>query len=124
MNGSAWYDATHHVLSITWAIDASSSARGWVARGHFASFSVFTATAHFPEGWCDAQSGTTVVCNVDNKILFHAFRQERSSDDRTHCLIKRWMCSADNKEADDLIHPEEVENVRLKQTVFDKLWYK
>ena len=68
----------------------------------------------------DHLSGTTLVEDVDNTTMFHAFRKGRVGDERMHDLIKslfwlqvdsdfslklKWMCSADNKDAGDLTGP-------------------
>ena len=77
----------------------------------------------------DHLSGTTLVVDVDNTIMFHAFRKGRARDERMDDLIKslvwlqvdadstlklKWVCSADNKDADDLTRPGAVEHIRLE----------
>ena len=74
---------------------------------------------------------------VDNTTMFHAFRKGRARDERMHDLIKslfwlqvdsdftlklKWVCSVDNKDADDLTRPEAVEHVRLERRCFGRLW--
>ena len=68
--------------------------------------------------------------------MFHAFRNGRARDERMHDLIKslfwlqvdsdftlklKWVCSADNKDADDQTQPGAVEHVRLEQRCFGRL---
>ena len=65
----------------------------------------------------DHLRGTTLVVCLDNTTMFHAFRKGRARDERMRDLIKsrfwlqvdsdltlklKWVCSADNKDADDL----------------------
>ena len=72
-------------------------------------------------------SGTTLVVGVDNSIMFHAFRKGRASDELMHGLTMslvwfqvasdftlklKWVCSAENKNADDLTRPGVVEHVQ------------
>ena len=67
----------------------------------------------------DHLSGTTLVVDIDN-TMFHAFRKGRARDERMCDLIKslfwlpvdsdftpklKWVCSADNKDTDDLTRP-------------------
>ena len=111
MNGASWYDATHHSIKLTGATDASSSGLGGIVRGPFKYFSVFKAAADFPAEWIDAHinlkeifalhgvlrllvaqhpdhlSGTTLVVDVDNTTMFHAFRKGRAGYERMHDLI-------------------------------------
>ena len=161
MNGASWYDATHHSIKLTGATDASSSGWGGIVRGPFKSFSVFKAAADFPAEWIDVHinvketfalhevlrllvaqhpdhlRGTTLVVDVDNTTMFHAFRKGRARNERMHDLIKslfwlqvdsdftlklKWVCSADDKDADDLTRPGAVEHVRLEQRCFGHLW--
>ena len=161
MNGASWYDATHHSIKLIGATDVSSSGRGGIVRGSFKSFHVFKAAADFPTEWIDVHinvkeifalhevlrllvarypdylSGTTLVVDVDNTTMFHAFRKGRSRDERMHDLIKslfwlqvdsdftpklKWVCSTDDKDADDLTRPGAVEHVRLEQQNFGRLW--
>ena len=87
----------------------------------------------------DHLSGPTFVVDVDNTTMFHAFRKGRAGDERLHDLINslfwlqvdsdfplklKWVCSVDNKDADDLTRPGAVEHVRLKQRCFGRLWEK
>ena len=157
MNGASWYDATHHSIKLTGATDASSSGWGGIVQGPFKSISVFKAAADFPAEWIDVHinvketfalhevlrllvaqypdhlSGTTLVVDVDNTTMFHAFRKGRARDERMHDLIKslfrlqvdsdftlklKWVCSADNKDADDAIRSGAAEHVRLEQWCF------
>ena len=75
--------------------------------------------------------------DVDNTTMLHAFRKGRASDEQMHDLINslfwlqvvsyftlklKWVCSADNKDADDLTRPRAVEHVRLEQRCFGRLW--
>ena len=161
MNGASWYDATHHSIKLTGATDASSSGWGGIVRGPFKSFSVFKASADFPAEWIDVHisvketfalhevlrllvaqhpdhlRGTTLVVDVDNTTMFHAFRKGRAKNEQMHDLIKslfwlqvdsdftiklKWVCSADNKDADNLTRPGAVEHVRLEQRCFGHLW--
>ena len=84
----------------------------------------------------DHLSGTTLVVDVDNTTMVHAFRKGRARDERMHDLIKplfwlqvdsdftlklKWVCSADNRDAGDLIRPGAVENVQLEQRCFGRL---
>ena len=84
----------------------------------------------------DHLSGTTLVVDVDNTTVFHAFRKSRAGEERMHDLIKPlfWLqvdsdftlklkeaCSADNKDANDLTRPGAVEHVRLEQRCFGRL---
>ena len=163
LNGVSWYDATHHPIKLTGATDASSSGWGGIVRRPFNSYSGFKAAADFPAEWIDVHinvkktfalhevlrllvaqypdhlSGTTLVVDVDNTTMFHAFRKGRARDERIHDLIKslfwlhvdsdftlklKWVCSADNKDADDLTRLEAVEHVRLEQRFFGCLWEK
>ena len=74
-----------------------------------------------------------------NHNVFCAFRKGRAGDERMHDLIKfffwlqvasdftlklKWVCSADNKDADDLTRPGAVDHVRLEQRCFVCLWEK
>ena len=161
MNGASWYDATHHLIKLTAATDASSSGWGGIVREPFKSFSVFKAPAGFPAEWIDVHksmketfalhdilrllvtqspdhlSGTTSVVEVENTTMFDAFRKSRAGDEQMHDLIKslfwlqvdsdftlklKWVCSADNKDADDLTRPRTVEHLQLKQRCFGRLW--
>ena len=163
MNGASWYDAAHLSTKLTGATDASSSGWGGIVRGPFKYFSVFKAVADFPAEeivvhinvketfvlhevlrllvalavYPDHLSGTTLVVDVDNTTMFHAFRKGRARDERMHNLIKSllWLqvdfdftlklklvCSAYNKDADDLTRPGVVEHVRLEQRCFGRLW--
>ena len=85
----------------------------------------------------DHLRGTTLVVDVDNTTMFHAFRKGRARNERMHDLIKslfwlqvdsdftlklKWVCSADNKDADNLTRPGTVEHARLEQRCFDRLW--
>ena len=85
----------------------------------------------------DHLSGTTLVADVDNTTMFHAFRKGRARDERMHDLIKSlfWLqfdsdftlklkrvCSTDNKNGDDLTRPGAVKHVRLEQRCFGRLW--
>ena len=85
----------------------------------------------------DHLSGTTLVVDVDGTTMFHAFRKGRARGERMHDLIKslfwlqvdsdftlklKWVCSADNKDADDLTRPGAVEHVRLEQRCFGRFW--
>ena len=85
----------------------------------------------------DHLRGTTLVVDVDNTTMFHAFRKGRARNERMHDLIKSlfWLqvdsdfalklkrvCSADNKDADDLTRPGAAEHVRLEQRYFGRLW--
>ena len=85
----------------------------------------------------DHLRGTTLVVDVENTTMFHAFRKGRARDERMHDLIKsllwlqvdsdftlelKWVCSADNKDGDDLTGPGAVEHVRLDQRCFGRLW--
>ena len=160
MNGASWYDATHHSIKLTGVTDVSSSGWGGIVRGPFKSLSVFKAAADFPAEWIDVHinmketfallevlrllvaqypdhlSGTTLVVDVDNTTMFHAFRKGRARDERMHDLIKslvwlqvdsdftlklKWVYSADNKDADDLTGPGAVEHVRSEQQCFGRL---
>ena len=135
--------------------------RGGIVRGPFKSFSVFKVAEDFPAEWIyvhinvketfplhevlrllvaqypDHLSGTTLVVDVDNTTMFHAFRKGRARDERMHDFIKSllwlqvdsnftlklmWVCSADNKDADDLTQSGAVEHVRLEQRCFGRLW--
>ena len=87
----------------------------------------------------DHLSGITfLVVDVDNTTMFHAaVRKSRARGERMHDLIKSlsWLqvdsdftlkikrvCSADNKDANDLVRPGAVEHVRLEQRRFGHLW--
>ena len=87
----------------------------------------------------DCLSGTTLVVNVDNATMFHALRKGRAGNERMHDLIKsffwlqvdsaftlklKWVCSADNKDADDLTRSGAVEHLQLEQRYFSRLWAK
>ena len=161
MNGVSWYDATHHSPKLTGVMGASSSGWGGIVRGPFKYFNVFKAVSDFPAKWIDVHinvnetfalhevsrllvaqypdhlSGTTLVVDVDNTTMFHAFRKGRAGDERMHDLIKsifwlqvdsdftpklKWVCSADNGGADNLTRPGAVEHVRLEQRCFGRLW--
>lgn len=139
MNGSPWYGAAHHVVTLTGATDASSEAWGGVFRAP--GLEAFQAMGDFPEEWASSHinvqeayalletlklfckerpgqlSGTRTLVDVDNKTLYYAFKKGRAKDSRMHEIITqlfwlqvsadftlelRWVCSADNKEADDL----------------------
>ena len=160
MNGASWYDATYHSTKLTGATDASSSGWGGIVRGPFKSFSVFKAAADFAAVWIDVHinvketfalyevlrllvaqypehlSSTTLVVDVDNTTMFHAFRNGRARDEQLHDLIKsplwfqvksdftlklKWVYSTDNTDADDLTRPGAVEHVRLEQRCFGRL---
>lgn len=159
MNGAPWYKASHQLLSLTGATDASSSGWGGVTRGPDGI--PFEAAADFPADWvwthinekegyalleslklCTVQRplqilGSTVVIDVDNTTLFHAFRKGSSKSDTLHNIIVdlfwlqverdftldlRWVCSADNKEADDLSRVRTIDYVRLDREAFRVLW--
>ena len=85
----------------------------------------------------DHLRGTTLVVDVENTTMFHPFRRGRAKDERMHDLIKslfwlqvdsgftlklKWVCSTDNKDADDLTRPGTVEHLRLEQRYFGRLW--
>ena len=76
----------------------------------------------------DHLSGIILAVDVDNTTMVHAFRKGRAGDERMHDLIKslfwlqvdsdstltlKWVCSADNRDADDLTRPGAVAPVRL-----------
>ena len=76
------------------------------------------------------------MVDVDN-TMFHAFRKGLTRNERMQDLIKslfwlqvdfdftfklKWVCSADNKDADDLTRPGAVEHMRLGQRCFGRLW--
>ena len=105
MNGASWYDASPHSIKLTGATDASSSGWSGIVRGPFKPFSVFKAAAHLPAEWIDVHinvketfalhevlrllvaqcpdhlSDTTLVVDVDNSTMFHAFRKGRARDE-------------------------------------------
>lgn len=81
-------------------------------------------------------AGCTVVVDVDNKTLLHAFSRSRSRDLHTQEIITelfwfqvrrdftlklRWVCSAANAEADYLSRTEAGEYVRLEIAKFATL---
>ena len=112
MNGASWYDATHHLLKLTGATDVSLNGWGGIVRGPFKYFNVFKAAADFPAEWIDVHinveeifalheilrllvaqypdhlSGTTLVVDIDNTTMFHAFRKGREGDEHMDDLIK------------------------------------
>ena len=74
----------------------------------------------------DHLSDTTLVVDIDKTTMFRAFKKDRAGDERMHDLIKsffwlqvdsnftlklKWVCSADNKETDDLTRPGVVDDV-------------
>ena len=112
INEASWFEATHHWVKLTGATDDSSSGWGGIVRGPFKCFSVFKAAVDFLAEWRDVHinvketfplhevlrllvahypdhlSGTTLVVDVDNTAMFHAFRKGRARDKRMHDLIK------------------------------------
>ena len=112
INGTSWHDATQHSIKLKGATDASSRRWNGIVRGPFKYFSVLKAAANFPAEWIDVHinvketfalhkvlrllvaqypdhlSGTTLVVDVDNTTVFHAFRKGRASDERMNDLIK------------------------------------
>ena len=85
----------------------------------------------------DHLSGTILVVDLDNTTMLHAFRKGRARDERMYDLIKslfwlqvdsdftlklKWVCSVDNKDADDLTRPGAVEHVRLEQRCYGRSW--
>ena len=159
MNGASWYDATHHSIKLTGVTDASSSGWGGIVRGPFKSFSALMEVADLPAELIDEHinvketfalhevlrllvtqypdhlSSTTLVVDVDNTTMFHAFRKGRARDKRMHDLIKslfwlqvnadftlmqKWVCSANNKDAEDLTRPGAVAYM-IRSTVFRPL---
>ena len=117
LNGTPWYDATRHVLTIAGDTDASSRAWGGLIRRPFGAFSVSKAAADFPAAWHNAHisvketfalhevlklvttthpgclKGSTAVVDVDNKPMHDAFKKGRSRNTQTHDLIKKlfWL---------------------------------
>lgn len=113
LNGSTWYDATRHVLTITGATHASPQAWSRLIRGPFSEFFVFQAAADFPAEWCNAYinvkeafalhevlklatkthpgclKGSTAVFDIDNKAMHDAFKKGRSRNTQTHDLITK-----------------------------------
>ena len=82
-------------------------------------------------------AGSTLVIDVDNMTLFHAFTRGRAKDTHMHGIIfelfwlqiradftlkVRWVNSKTNAEADELPRPETGENVRLASVKFTELW--
>ena len=65
MNGASWHDATHHLIKLTGATDASSSGWGGISRGPFKSFVVLKAAKYFPVEWID------VHINVKETFALH-----------------------------------------------------
>ena len=158
-NGASWYRAAHQRITLHGATDASS--RGWGGLIRSPGHELFQAAGDFPDEWAEKHinvqeayalleilrlfcqdrhkqvAGSTVVLDVDNKTLFHAFNKGRAKDTSMHDVITdlfwlqvkqdftlklRWVASADNAEADDLSRPEAGEYVRLEPSKFAELW--
>ena len=110
LNGTPWYDATRHVLTITGATDASCQIWGGLIRGPFGAFFVFTAAAEFPTEWYNAHNylkvtfalhevrklattihpscltGSTTVVDVDSKAMHDIFKKMRLRNVQMHGL--------------------------------------
>lgn len=78
-----------------------------------------------------------MIVDVDNKTLFYAFRNSKSSNIRLHDIVTRlfwlqvdldfslnlrWVCFADIKESDDLSRATSDEYIRLTEVAFASLW--
>ena len=112
LNGSPWYDATRHALTISGATDASSQAWGGLIRGLFGAFTVFKAAAEWHNAHINVKEtsalhkvlklattthpgclkGSTAVVDVDNKPMHDAFKKGRSQNTHTHDLITKLFC--------------------------------
>ena len=82
-------------------------------------------------------AGSKVVIDVDNKTLYYAFRRGKAKESRMHDIIVqlfwlqvdadftlelRWVCSEENKEADDLSRPGAEHYAGLESKLFGQLW--
>ena len=151
-NGASWYRAEHKMVILTGASDASSS--GWDGLIHGLHHDVFRAGGNFPpalakehinvqEGYAlqqtlrlfcadhpDDIAGSTLVSDVDNKVLHDAFKRSRAKNTIMHDTIidlfwlqvrhditlkLRWMSSAANADADDMSPPGSDDYVRLDE---------
>ena len=158
-NGASWYRAEHKLVSLTGASDASSTGWGGVVRSP--ADPVFRAGGDFPpdiasrhinvqEGYALKQTlhlfctdrparvaGSTLVVDVDNKVLHDAAKRGRSRNTMLHEMITdffwlqvrrdftlklRWVPSAANAEADGISRAGSDENVRLSTAAFTELW--
>ena len=108
-NGASWYRAEHKMAILTGAPDASSSGWGSLTRGPHPD--VFRAEGDFPpalaeehinvqEGYALQQTlrllcadhpnditGSTLVSDVDNKVLHDAFKRDRENNTIRHDTI-------------------------------------
>ena len=158
LNGASWYRAEHKMVILTGASDASS--RGWGGLIHGLHHDVFRAGGDFPpalaeehinvqEGYAlqqtlrlfcadhpDDIAGSTLVSDVDNKVLHDAFERGRAKNTIMHDTIidlfwlqvrhgftlkLRWVSSAANADADDMSRPGSDDYVRLDEWMFDEL---
>lgn len=157
-NGASWYRAEHKMLSLTGASDASSS--GWGGLVRSPGCPVYKAGGDFPpniakehiniqEGYALQQTlglfcgdhpqqvaGSTVLLDVDNKVLHDSLRRGRARNTLMHDVITqlfwmqvdcdftlklRWVDSESNAEADRLSRQSSDEFIRLDESVFGEL---
>ncbi|CAB1112862.1 unnamed protein product [Ectocarpus sp. CCAP 1310/34] len=157
-NGASWYRAEHKLLSLTGASDASS--RGWGGLIRSPGQPIFKAGGDFPpqmahehinvqEGYALQQllhlfsddrptrlAGSTLVSDVDSKVLHDAFRRGRASNTLMHDVITdlfwlqieqdftlklRWVSSKANAEADRISRPGSDDFVRIDEQTFGEL---
>ena len=157
-NGASWYRAEHKLLSLTGASDASSG--GWGGLIRSPGQPIFKAGGDFPplmahehinvqEGYALQQllhlfsddrptrlAGSTLVSDVDSKVLHDAFRRGRASNTLIHDMITnlfwlqieqdftlklRWESSKANAEADRISRPGSDDFVRIDEQTFGEL---
>lgn len=157
-NGASWYRAEHKHLALTGASDASSG--GWGGLIRSPGQPVFKAGGDFPaqvaqqhinvqEGYALQQTlhlfsddqpaqlaGSTLISDVDSKVLHDAFKKGRASNTFMHEMITdlfwlqvrrdftlklRWVSSAANAEADGISRPGSDDFVRLDEQMFGEL---
>ena len=123
MDGSPWYKASHRVLTLTGASDASPEAWGGLIR--IPGSPDFSAMGDFPEEWASRHinvqeayalletlklfckgkmrqlAGTRTVVDVDNKTLYLAFRKGSARNNTMHAIVSQlfgtrnshWSCA-------------------------------
>ena len=154
-NGASWYRAEHKLVILMGAPDASSSGWGSLTRGPHPD--VFRAGGDFPpalavehinvqEGYAlqqtlclscadhpDDIAESTLVSDVDNKVLHDEFKRDREKITIMHATIiglfwlqvrhdfalkLRWVSSAANADAGDISRPGSDGYVRLDEWMF------
>ena len=153
-NGASWYKAEHKTVSLTEHRMRPGGLIRSVNQGMFEAggdFSPEFASEHInvQEGYAlettlqlfctdhpERIAGSTLVVDVDNKVLHDCFKHGRARNTRMHATITdlfwlqvrhdftlklRWVQSADNFETDGMSRSGSDDHVRLGEAQFDDL---